>query len=216
MDYSALKKRKITGFLIIGVLLVLLYGKNLLERQSFRAVSGTLSNVYEDRLLVESYIFQISEKLFKIQRLVDHCTINYDYSKAVVEISMEEQAILKIVGAFESTQLTEQEALLLADFKRIIEKDLSIKSYQLLYSDSSGVNEEQVKVYDQKIARAQQDLEKLSAIQLEEGGLLVSKAKTLINRSQIWAQFELALLFILVLVIYVYIFKKPVVEEFAD
>ena len=216
MDYSALKKRKITGFLIIGVLLVLLYGKNLLERQSFRAVSGTLSNVYEDRLLVESYIFQISEKLFKIQRLVDHCTINYDYSKAVVEISMEEQAILKIVGAFESTQLTEQEALLLADFKRIIEKDLSIKSYQLLYSDSSGVNEEQVKVYDQKIARAQQDLVKLSSIQLEEGEKLVSKAKTLINRSQIWEQFELALLFILVLVIYVYIFKKPVVEEFAD
>ena len=216
MDYSALKKRKITGFLIIGVLLVLLYGKNLLERQSFRAVSGTLSNVYEDRLLVESYIFQISEKLFKIQQLVDHCTINYDYSKAVVEISMEEQAILKIVGAFESTQLTEQEALLLADFKQIIVKDLSIKSYQLLYNDSSGVNEEQVKVYDQKIARAQQDLVKLSSIQLEEGEKLVSKAKTLINRSQIWAQFELALLFILVLVIYVYIFKKPVVEEFAD
>lgn len=216
MDYSALKKRKISGFLIIGVLLVLLYGKNLLERQSFRAVSGTLSNVYEDRLLVESYIFQISEKLFKIQRLVDHCTINYDYSKAVVEISMEEQAILKIVGAFESTQLTEQEARLLADFKRIIEKDLSIKSYQLLYNDSSGVNEEQVKVYDQKIARAQQDLVKLSSIQLEEGEKLVSKAKTLINRSQIWAQFELALLLILVLVIYVYIFKKPVVEEFAD
>ncbi len=216
MDYSALKKRKISGFLIIGALLVLLYGKNLLERQSFRAVSGTLSNVYEDRLLVESYIFQISEKLFKIQRLVDHCTINYDYSKAVVEISVEEQAILKIVGAFESTQLTEQEALLLADFKQIIVKDLSIKSYQLLYSDSSGVNEEQVKVYDQKIARAQQDLVKLSSIQLEEGEKLVSKAKSLINRSQIWAQFELALLLILVLVIYVYIFKKPVNEEFAD
>lgn len=216
MDYSALKKRKISGFLIIGVLLVLLYGKNLLERQSFREVSGTLSNVYEDRLLVESYIFQISEKLFKIQRLVDHCTINYDYSKAVVEISMEEQAILKLVGAFESTQFTEQEALLLADFKQIIAEDLSIKSYQLLYSDSTGVNEEQVKVYDQKIARAQQDLVKLSSIQLEEGEKLVSKAKSLINRSQIWAQFELALLLILVVVIYVYIFKKPVVEEFAD
>ncbi|MEY3644403.1 MAG: hypothetical protein RLZZ207_1098 [Bacteroidota bacterium] len=216
MNHSALKKRKISAFLIIGALLVLLYGKNLLERQSFRAVSGTLSNVYEDRLLVESYIFQISEKLSKIQRLVDHCTINYDYSKAVVEISMEEQAILKIVGAFESTQLTEQEALLLADFKQIIAKDLSIKNYQLLYSDSSGVNEDQVKVYDQKIARAQQDLVKLSSIQLEEGDKLVTKAKTLINRSQIWAQFELALLFILVLVIYVYIFKKPVIEDFVD
>ncbi len=213
---TSYKKRKISGFLVIGLLLVLLYGKNLLERQSFRAVSSTLSDVYEDRLLVESYIFQIAEKLFTIQKWVDHCTINYDYSKVVGEISKEEQAILKLVAAFEATQLTEQEALLLADFKRIIEKDLSIKSYQLLYNDSSGVNEEQVKVYDQKIARAQQDLVKLSSIQLEEGEKLVSKAKTLINRSQIWAQFELALLLILVLVIYVYIFKKPVVEEFAD
>ena len=213
---TSYKKRKISGFLVIGLLLVLLYGKNLLERQSFRAVSSTLSDVYEDRLLVESYIFQIAEKLFTIQKWVDHCTINYDYSKVVGEISKEEQAILKLVAAFEATQLTEQEALLLADFKRIIEKDLSIKSYQLLYNDSSGVNEEQVKVYDQKIARAQQDLVKLSSIQLEEGEKLVSKAKTLINRSQIWAQFELALLLILVVVIYVYIFKKPVVEEFAD
>ncbi|TNV70888.1 hypothetical protein FGO68_gene14553 [Halteria grandinella] len=62
-----LKKRRISAFLIIGLLLVFLYGKNLLERQSFRAVSGTLSTVYKDRLLVESYIFQISEKLSKIQ-----------------------------------------------------------------------------------------------------------------------------------------------------
>ena len=213
---TSYKKRKISGFLIIGALVVMLYGKNLLERQSFRAVSSTLSEVYEERLLMESYIFQISEKLFTIQKLVDHCTLNYDYSKVVAEISKEEQAILKLLEAFEATQLTEQETALLADFRRIIEKDLSIKSYQLLYNDSSGVNEAQVKVYDQKIARAQQDLEKLSAIQLEEGGKLVSKAKTLINRSQIWAQFELALLLIFVLVIYIYIFKKPVQEEFAE
>ncbi len=213
---TSYKKRKISGFLIIGALLVMLYGKNLLERQSFRSVSSTLSDVYKDRLLVESYIFQISEKLFTIQKLVDHCTINFDYSKAVLEISKEEQEILKIVAAFEATQLTEKEATLLTDFKRIIEKDLSIKSYQLLYNDSSGVNEAQVKVYDQKIARAQQDLDKLSAIQLEEGGKLVSKAKTLINRSQIWAQFELALLLIFILVIYIYIFKKPLQEDYAD
>ncbi len=213
---TSYKKRKISGFLIIGALVVMLYGKNLLERQSFRAVSSTLSEVYEERLLMESYIFQISEKLFTIQKLVDHCTINYDYTKVVAEISKEEQAILKLLEAFEATQLTEQETTLLTDFKRIIEKDLSIKSYQLLYNDSSGVNEAQVKVYDQKIARAQQDLEKLSAIQLEEGEILVSKAKTLINRSQIWAQFELALLLIFILVIYIYIFKKPVQEEFAD
>jgi hypothetical protein len=210
------KRRKITAIVSIGLLLSLLYGKNLLERGSFRSISGTFTEVYDDRLLVESYIFQISEKLFRIQKLVDHCDINHDYSKVVEEISTEEKAILDLVDAFEATTLTEPEAALLGDFKRIIEKDLSIKAAQLLYSDSSGINMEQVKIYDQKIARAQQDLVNLSKIQLEEGKKLVTKAKTLINRSQIWAQFELALLLSLVLVIYVFIFKKPLIEETVD
>lgn len=207
------KRRKIVAAISIGLLLALLYGKNLIERGSFRSISGTFTEVYDDRLLVESYIFQISEKLFRLQKLIDHCDINYDYSKVVEEISTEEQAILALVGAFEATRLTEPEAVLLSDFKRIVEKDLSIKAAQLLYTDSSGINKEQVKIYDQKIARAQQDLANLSKIQLEEGKKLVTKAKILINRSQIWAQFELALLLSLVLVIYLFIFKKPLIEE---
>ena len=191
----------------------MLYGKNLLERQSFRNISSALTEVYEDRLRVESYIFQISEKLFQIQKLVDHCDLGYDYSKVIEEISAEEKGILDLVAAFEATQLTPEEAVLLGDFKQIIQKDLSIKNYQLLYTDSSGVNLQQVNVYDQKIARAQSDLDKLSEIQIEEGEKLVAKAKTLINRSQIWAQFELALLFVLVVVIYFFLFKKPLFSE---
>lgn len=191
----------------------MLYGKNLLERQSFRNISSALTEVYEDRLRVESYIFQISEKLFQIQKLVDHCDLGYDYSKVIEEISAEEKGILDLVAAFEATQLTPEEAVLLGDFKQIIQKDLSIKNYQLLYTDSSGVNLQQVNVYDQKIARAQSDLDKLSEIQIEEGKKLVEKAKTLINRSQIWAQFELALLLVLVVVIYFFLFKKPLFSE---
>lgn len=206
------RRRRLAFFIILGLLL-LLYGKNLLERQSFRNISSALTEVYEDRLRVESYIFHISEKLFQIQKLIDHCDLGYDYSKVIEEISAEEKGILELVAEFEATQLTPEEAVLLGDFKQIIQKDLSIKNYQLLYTDSSGVNLQQVKVYDQKIARAQSDLDKLSEIQIEEGEKLVSKAKTLINRSQIWAQFELALLLVLVVVIYFFLFKKPLFSE---
>jgi len=206
------RRRRVAFFIILGLLL-LLYGKNLLERQSFRNISSALTEVYEDRLRVESYIFHISEKLFQIQKLVDHCDLGYDYSKVIEEISAEEKGILELVAEFEATQLTPEEAVLLGDFKQIIQKDLSIKNYQLLYTDSSGVNLQQVKVYDQKIARAQSDLDKLSEIQIEEGEKLVAKAKTLINRSQIWAQFELALLLVLVVVIYFFLFKKPLFSE---
>lgn len=203
-----LKRRKFRAFIIIGILLLMLYGKNLIERQSFRSISSTFTEVYNDRLVVEGYIFKISEKLFKIQKLVDHCDLDYDYSKVVNEISDHEKEILNLVSEFEATQLTPQEATYLNDFKKIIQTDLNIKSYNLLFTDSSGVNKEQVKIYDQKIGRAQQDLDNLSKIQLEEGEKLISKAKTLINRSQIWAQFEVALLIILVVVMFLLFFRK--------
>lgn len=208
MQDFIVRRRKIRALIIIGILLLLLYGKNLLERQSFRTISQTFTEVYNDRLVVEGYIFQISENLFQIQKLIDHCNIDYDYSKVINEISGHEKAILDIVIAFEATNLTEQEAAYLSDFKKIIESDLNIKSYDLLFSDSSGVNRNQVKIYDKKISQARQDLENLSKIQMEEGEKLISKAKVLINRSQIWAQFEVALLIILVVVMFLLLFRK--------
>lgn len=208
MQDSILKRRKVRALIIIGILLLLLYGKNLLERQSFRSISNTFTEVYNDRLVVEGYIFQISESLFQIQKLVDHCNIDYDYSKVIEEIASNEKSILAIITDFEATNLTEQEAGFLADFKKIIETDLNIKSYDLLYSDSQGVNREQVKIYDEKISLARKDLDNLSKIQMEEGEKLISKAKVLINRSQIWAQFEVALLIILVVVMFLLLFRK--------
>lgn len=208
MDFSTLKRKKIRAMLIIGVLLLLIYVKNLIERQAFKDISNTFTEVYNDRLVVEGYIFHISEKLFQIQKLVDHCDLGYDYSKVVDEIANHEQTILAIVRDFEATKLTEIENGFLTDFKKIIVNDLSIKNYNLLYSDTAGVNQSQVMIYDQKITQARRDLENLSKIQLEEGEKLIRKAKAQINRSQIWAQFEVALLIVLIIVLYILLFRK--------
>lgn len=208
MDFSTLKRKKIRAMLIIGVLLLLIYVKNLIERQAFKDISNTFTEVYNDRLVVEGYIFHISEKLFQIQKLVDHCDLGYDYSKVVDEIANHEQSILAIVRDFEATKLTEIENGFLTDFKKIIVNDLSIKNYNLLYSDTSGVNQSQVMIYDQKITQARRNLENLSKIQLEEGEKLIRKAKAQINRSQIWAQFEVALLIVLIIVLYILLFRK--------
>lgn len=186
----------------------MIYGKNLIERQSFKEISSTFTEVYNDRLVVEGYIFEISEYLFQIQKLVDHCDLGYDYSRVIDEIESYENRILAIVIDFEQTNLTTRESEYLSDFKKIIEKDLTIKSYDLLYTDSGGVNQDQVTLYDTKISQARSDLDNLSKIQMQEGEKLISKAKRLITRSQIWAQFEVALLIILILVMYLLLFKN--------
>ena len=203
-----IQRKKLRAFIIIGILLLMLYAKNLLERQSFQKISETFTEVYNDRLVVEGYIFTISERLFHIQKLIDHCNLDYDYSRVINEIADHEAQILSVVSEFEATNLTEQEASYLGDFKTIIVNDLNIKNYDLLYSDTEGVNREQVLKYDQKITQARKDLENLSKIQLEEGQKLISKAKVLINRSQIWAQFEVALLIILVIVMFFLLFRR--------
>ena len=203
-----MKKKKIQAIAVISVLLLLIYGKNLTERQAFKSISKTFTDVYNDRLVVEGYIFQISDRLFSIQKLIDHCNLDYDYSRVINEIDGHEKGIMDLIVDFEKTNLTVEESDYLTDFKRIIENDLSIKNYDLLYTDSSGVNTQQVKLYDQKIALAKKDLENLSKIQMDEGQKLISKAKVQINRSQIWAQFEVALLIILIIVIYIFLFKS--------
>lgn len=203
-----MKKKKLQAIAVISVLLLLIYGKNLTERQAFKSISKTFTDVYNDRLVVEGYIFQISDRLFSIQKLIDHCNMDYDYSRVINEIDGHEKGIMDLIVDFEKTNLTIEESDYLTDFKKIIENDLSIKNYDLLYSDSSGVNTQQVKLYDQKIALAKKDLENLSKIQMDEGQKLISKAKVQINRSQIWAQFEVALLIILIIVIYVFLFKS--------
>ncbi|PZX59206.1 chemoreceptor-like protein with four helix bundle sensory module [Algoriphagus ratkowskyi] len=202
------KKRKITALVVIGLLMLLMYGTNLTERQAFKNISNTFTEVYNDRLVVEGYIFRISENLFRIQKLVDHCDNNFDYSNVVDKIAEHERNILGIVDAFEKTNLTENEEQYLTDFRNIIENDLQIENYSLIFSDSSGINLSQVQLYDDKISKAQQDLDNLSKIQLEEGEKLINKANIIINRSQIWSQFEVALLIILALTLYLTLFRN--------
>ncbi|MHA7130327.1 MCP four helix bundle domain-containing protein [Algoriphagus namhaensis] len=200
-------RKKIKAFVVIALLLGLIYAKNLIERQSFKEMGRAFTEVYEDRLVVNAYIFTISESLFKIQELVDHCDIDNDYSQAIQQIKNEEDKILSIIMEFEQTKLTPEEDALLKDFKTIIENDLRIGSYDLLYSDTAGVNVQQVKLYDARISKAHADLDQLSKIQVAEGDKVTRQAKRLLNRSQIWSQFEVALLVILILVMYLLIFR---------
>lgn len=207
MNGSPFTKRKLTSLIIVGGLLLAIYAKNLLERRSFEGMSNTFKEVYNDRLIVEGYIFQISEHLFSIQKLVDHCQLSANHEDVIPQIVDHEKSILSIIESFEKTKLTEQENAYLSDFKSIIVNDLNIRDYSLIYSDSAGVNTTQVQLYDQKISLAQQDLDGLSKIQLDEGEKLINKANIVINRSKLWSQFEVALLFILAFSIYLLLFR---------
>jgi len=199
---------KLKAAIILTFLILLIFGKNILERRSFNELGDTFVSVYEDRLVVESYIFSISEKLFRIKLLVNHCQFESDYSHALDEITAYEDEILHVVDDFEKTSLTTIEKGFLSDFKTIISDKLRISDYGLLYSEDKGINEAKVKEYNAYIEKALIDLEKLSQIQIEEGKRLAQNSEKVVNKSKIWAQFEVAALIILLVVFYLLIYTK--------
>jgi hypothetical protein len=207
------KTRKLKIALILTFLILLIFGKNLLERKNFNELGDSFISFYEDRLVVESYIFSISEKLFRIKLLVNHCEFESDYSHVIEDIIAYENGILKLVGDFERTKLTTKEEGFLNDFKGIIENNLRIAEYAQLFSDESGINEVNVKEYNAYIERAISDLDKLSQIQLEEGKILAMNSDKVVNRSKIWAQFEVAALVILLVIIYLLVYTSKKINE---
>jgi hypothetical protein len=213
MTRNKTQNRKIKVALVLTILIAMIFGKNLLERKNFNELGDSFISFYEDRLMVESYIFSISEKLFRIKLLVNHCEFESDYSHVIDEIIAYEEGILTLVHEFENTKLTITEEGFLTDFKKIIQENLRIADYASLYSDSSGINEMKVKEYNSYIERAILDLEKLSQIQLEEGKILAMNSDKVVNRSKIWAQFEVAALVILLVIIYLLIYTSRTIRD---
>jgi hypothetical protein len=208
---------KLKAAIVLTFLLLVIFGKNILDRKNFNELEASFASVYEDRLVVESYIFTISENLFRIKLLVNHCWEETDYSHVIEDIEGYEEKILMIVATFEKTHLTPSENDFLNDFRTIIETNLRIADYELLYSDEKGINYEQVHIYNEYIERAIVDLEKLSNIQLEEGHRLAINSEKVVNRSRIWAQFEVAALVILLLIIYLLIYtSRNIKSELID
>jgi len=217
MSKNKSQNRKLKVAIILTIIIVMIFGKNILERKNFNELGDTFVSFYEDRLVVESYIFSISEKLFRIKLLVNHCEFESDYSHVIDEISNYEIEILSLVKDFEKTKLTTLEEEFLTDFKRIIEENLRISEYAMLYSEDSGINSKSVKEYNAYIERAVSDLEKLSQIQIDEGKKLAMNSDRVVNRSRIWAQFEVAALVILLVIIYLLIYtSRSIKADFVD
>ncbi|EIM76652.1 hypothetical protein A3SI_09313 [Nitritalea halalkaliphila LW7] len=207
-------RSKLTLASVLSVIVLAIVYKNYLERKNFEALGSSFASVYEDRLVTESLLFDISERLYEVKLAINHCDVVEDPDLILADIAQKEEEILARVYQFESTLLTVSEADALADFRRIVEDELRIERYERIFNTATNtVNTEEVRVYNAAIRRALTDLERLSEIQLDEGQRLVKEASVIINRSRIWAQFEVAGLFLLLVLVYYLLYSSRYVTK---
>ncbi|RNI30004.1 hypothetical protein EFA69_10800 [Rufibacter immobilis] len=211
-------KHKTRAALLLGVVLVLVLAKNLLDSSHVSQLGSSFAAVYEDRLLVESYIYQLSEHLHEKKMLVEQSYHTGQQQQLPQELKAKNAAILTLVEAYGKTTLTHEEAQFFKAFTQDID---AMQALENKYLAAAGA-QEQVKLLVKEQLDAQHRLTKghlsqLSRIQVAEGKRLNDESKQIIAGSNILTHFELALVVSLGVMIQMLVFaSKSQISKFPQ
>jgi hypothetical protein len=190
---------------ILTVVIALVSVVTLMEKSNVSELGSSFSSVYEDRLVVESYIYKFSDYLYQKKLVIDDCHSAQQAAMMSKKITLHNTAIQKMIAAYEQTKLTEAEAKYFADFKKNIGEIIALENNML---DQSGKFERRRSDFNQEVDKALTNLDELSSIQLSEGKALNENSKRIIAGSEILTQFELVVLIIIAVIIQMLIFTS--------
>ncbi len=181
---------------LLAIILVGILVKNLMERNNVSELGDSFSSVYEDRLLVESYIYQLSDHLYQKKLIFDNCKVDGSTIAYRSQIEKHNEDISKLIKEYEKTKFTEKESTFFQSFKNSIRKITFLETHYLM-SASGGSNSE----LDNQFKMAATDLQHLSNIQIAEGKILNDQSKKIVAGSTILTQFELGMIIVIGLII---------------
>lgn len=174
-------KTKAAFILLIVMLIILLNNFNTL--QNSKKTNENINAIYNDRLVVEHYIFQYANELHSIKAIAIQANLNDNQKKEQISHSIKN--IQKIDKLYLKTALTPNEKILFNTFlttsSTIEKKNEDQNWYQVVLSGNQAL----------------QTLEKLSQIQIGEGKTRLSKSNSLHNENNALGELQIALLVIL-------------------
>jgi hypothetical protein len=103
-------RRKTAAALLFALLLIAIGVKNMVDSYQVAQLGDSFKSVYEDRLLVEGYIYRLSENLYQKKLLFDDFG-NEDIEAFSKQISLHNLAINALIIDYANTRLTNEESL---------------------------------------------------------------------------------------------------------
>lgn len=200
-------RRKVSAALLLAAIFVLVFVKNQVDSNHVTQLGHSFSSVYEDRLMVESYIYQLSEHLFRKKIMIDSCDNAFTAGIIKPLIDGHTRAIEDIITDYETTKLTETEAKYFSLFKDNVRKLVSVENVYLQNTDSREISSAKA-IIDKQFNDASANLGKLSAIQVSEGRMLNEHSKKIVAGSSLLTQFEMGILIAIGLMILVLVFES--------
>jgi hypothetical protein len=191
--YGLQNKMKIASTLTL--LLVIILWNNISDRKRIEALENSFSSIYEDRLMVESFIFKLSVLIHDWESMVN------SNSFTASSLKSHTAQIKGLVKDYENTKFTEKEAVVFKEF---------VTNLKSIYSLNSETDLDDAKTLTKD---ALIHLSELSSIQTMEGQRLIKESKDIFVNNKFASQLEIIALIILALFVQYLIFSSKSILE---
>lgn len=207
MKWTYSIKQKTTTALLMAAVLGLVMWNNFAQGKQFEKIVGAFASLYEDRLIVESYIYNISELLHRKKHILES-PVPHDNSENNLKLMVIESdsTIKALIALYRETKFTEKEMKLFDSLIAGIEKLLVAEQAYI----KAGI-EKQKESKQAIIALAETNLQYLSLlsdIQVSEGKQMNKDSKAALMSHISSSQFETSLLIIIAIIIQMLIFAS--------
>lgn len=202
MKWTYIIKQKLTIAILLTVVLGSVLLKNIIDSRNVSQLADSFSSVYEDRLVVEGYIYQLSDHLYQKKLIIDNCMRNGDVD-IQNKIARHHKAITELIAEYERTKLTEKETQFFREFKNNI---AALQALEEHYVTQEPINRNEA--LNEKFTGAAANLHQLSLIQLDEGKALRENSKRIAAGSSMLTSIELVIIIGIAAVIQMLIFAS--------
>jgi hypothetical protein len=175
--------------LALGLVFLLVFATNQVDRKHFETVQFNLQSIFEDRLVAKGYLYQLQDKLFKEQLSLEDSTTQYLDA---------DSSFSQILEKYKGTKLTTAEQNALQTFQEQIAK------YRSLKKESPNPQ-----AWANQLIALLKTLDQLAEIQIKEGEVLNRTAKKSLDFTDFISQLEIIVLVLTGLIIQVLIFYRP-------
>ncbi len=198
MKWTYSFQHKLTASLVLFMVIVLVMFTNMRERTHASQINEAISTIYNDRLMVESYIFQFAEHLHQVIDVLDNPELSdKDKQGQAVEPVLKMKTLNH---AYSETRLTPDEEVAFRKF--------TLLSHCIENHIASGRFDDGKKVS----RKALLVLNQLSAIQVKEAKLQLTHAQKLFSSTNLTARFEMGVLIIAALLIQALVFASRTLQ----
>ena len=182
---------------------VLVLVTNMIDKSHFSELQESFISIYEDRLMVENYIYKMAGYLEDKKKLFDR---SQTQGVGVLKINgILNDSIRQLIVDYEETKFTEAESMYFSQFKSGFERLLKLEGNYLTKMPESADPPE---VILEKYSTLSMNLDKLSEIQLSESRRMLDNSLRIIDSSNLTSRIEIVILIVIGLIVQALIFAS--------